>query len=302
MCSIAGAAGATHQPATNRKPIPPLKAPEKTPTTKDTPPPKSIPVPPGVSVQPTNPEAIKGPENARTAVPFPHPLITEVLYSVPTGVDGDANRDGTRNATGDEFIELINPHDKPIQLLGYVLTDESQGDKSKLRFTFPAVELKPGQVALVFNGYGASWTGPIGDSRAVAKGVSEAFDKAYLFTMRTTSNRAAFNNAGDSVSLIAPNNRPVQHVRWGTSAHSGVASAQGALDEVLPETSKTSAQRSGVRPGDAWRIHNELVPGIIFSPGKYEMDLAQPAPEKPTDPVEPEKMVGPKPVVLPVKK
>jgi hypothetical protein len=56
-------------------------------------------------------------------VPFPHPLITEVLYNVPTGPEGDANGDGTRSATGDEFIELINPHDKPINLKGYVLTD-----------------------------------------------------------------------------------------------------------------------------------------------------------------------------------
>jgi hypothetical protein len=58
-------------------------------------------------------------------VPFPHPLITEVLYAVPSGKDGDADQDGKRSATGDEFIELINPHDKPINLKGYVLSDAS---------------------------------------------------------------------------------------------------------------------------------------------------------------------------------
>ncbi|MFA6045777.1 MAG: hypothetical protein WC718_12405 [Phycisphaerales bacterium] len=59
------------------------------------------------------------------AVPFPHPLITEVLFNVPTGAKGDANGDGTRDAVGDEFVELINPHDKPIDLKGYVLTDSA---------------------------------------------------------------------------------------------------------------------------------------------------------------------------------
>lgn len=59
------------------------------------------------------------------SVPFPHPLITEVLFNVPSGARGDANGDGTRDAVGDEFVELINPHDKPIQLQGYVLTDSA---------------------------------------------------------------------------------------------------------------------------------------------------------------------------------
>jgi hypothetical protein len=56
-------------------------------------------------------------------VDFPHPLITEILYSVPGGRLGDANKDGTRSATGDEFVELVNPHDKPIELEGYRLSD-----------------------------------------------------------------------------------------------------------------------------------------------------------------------------------
>jgi len=65
-------------------------------------------------------------------VPFPHPLITEVLYAVPSGKDGDADQDGKRSATGDEFVELINPHDKPINLKGYVLSDASSqsGDEA----------------------------------------------------------------------------------------------------------------------------------------------------------------------------
>lgn len=63
------------------------------------------------------------PDQTAGKVAFPHPLISEVLYAVPSGKNGDANKDGVRSATGDEFIELVNPHDKPIELEGYRLSD-----------------------------------------------------------------------------------------------------------------------------------------------------------------------------------
>lgn len=122
-----------------------------------------------------------------TLVPYPHPLITEVLYNVPTGEDGDASKDGIRSATGDEFVELVNPHSKPIQLKGYTLSDgknakwnqkkpkpgtkknpapessdeppassdskDAKNDDARVFFTFPEMTLKPGQVVVVFNGY-----------------------------------------------------------------------------------------------------------------------------------------------------
>lgn len=66
-----------------------------------------------------------------TPAPTLHPVITEVLYAVPR--DGDADQDGKRSATGDEFIELINPHDKAINLKGYTLSDARTGTFSSNR-------------------------------------------------------------------------------------------------------------------------------------------------------------------------
>src|SRR5687768_184922 len=63
-------------------------------------PPVDAPAPPPATPPPAAP------------VPFPHPLITEVLYAVPNTPGSDANQDGTRHVAGDEFVELINPHDK----------------------------------------------------------------------------------------------------------------------------------------------------------------------------------------------
>ncbi|HJW47253.1 MAG TPA: hypothetical protein VJ484_12305, partial [Lysobacter sp.] len=60
-------------------------------------------------------------------VPYPNPLITEVHYNVRG--DGDAARDGQRDAVGDEFIELINPHDKPIRLRGFTLIDSDASSR-----------------------------------------------------------------------------------------------------------------------------------------------------------------------------
>src|SRR5262245_63294097 len=132
-----------------------------------------------------------------TLVPYPNPLITEIHYNVRG--DGDASMDGQRDAVGDEFVEIINPHDKPIRLRGFTLVDSDAyanksashgrrdrsddtkasgkdkpadkekaadkqrnqndddgpkaGESRQIRFTFPDLELKPGEVAVVFNGY-----------------------------------------------------------------------------------------------------------------------------------------------------
>lgn len=61
-------------------------------------------------------------EPAKGLVEFPHPLITEVYFAVGPGMGGDASGDGEREANGDEFVELVNPHDKPIQLKGYTIS------------------------------------------------------------------------------------------------------------------------------------------------------------------------------------
>ncbi|MCU0688782.1 MAG: lamin tail domain-containing protein, partial [Phycisphaerales bacterium] len=101
----------------------------------------------------------------KAKVSYPFPLITEVLYAVPTGGEGVANGDGVRHATGDEFIEIVNPHERPIEIGGFTLSDKRASERDKkggmksgaVRFTFPRCTLKPGQVAVVFNGCEAKW-------------------------------------------------------------------------------------------------------------------------------------------------
>lgn len=178
-------------------------------------------------------------------VAFPHPLITEVLFSVPGGKKGDANKDGVRSATGDEFIELVNPHDKAIELEGYRLADgtpegqsrdeepttkDGNKDASKpdtkrdhesnqLTFTFPKLTLQPGEVVVVFNGFESRIPGPVGDSAKAAE-KNDSFGGAYVFSMKAASSYQALSNQNDMVVLTAPAKsageeaQAIECVRW----------------------------------------------------------------------------------------
>jgi len=205
------------------------------------------------------------PKNGKTLVTKPHPIICEILYSVPKGEEGDADQNGSRSATGDEFIEIYNPHATPIDLKGYVLSDAAplkgpesdskrttrttpskkgkstsdsdatpgatpdapadgtnakppaKAKRSRLRFEFPALTLKPGETAVVFNGFESSAKGPISDGETAPKR-NENFANAYVFTMGTKSQFAALANDGDCVTLFAPDGRAIQCVRWGTAS------------------------------------------------------------------------------------
>lgn len=199
----------------------------------------------------TTPPAEPDKAGTQAKVPFPHPLITEVLYSVPGGKSGDANKDGMRSATGDEFIELINPHDKPIELEGYRLTDgqpagwqgrkegkpaektpeakpdakpdskpgakqDDEHEYQPLELTFPKLTLQPGEVVVVFNGFESSIPGPVGDATKAAS-KNDQFGGAYVFSFKAVDSYQALSNQNDMVVLTAPQSaggEAVECVRW----------------------------------------------------------------------------------------
>lgn len=238
--------------------------------------------------------AVKAPEGVvvkadAAAVPFPHPIITEVLFAVPSGAAGDANKDGVRDAAGDEFIELINPHDQPIQLFGYTLTDSQEPSKGQMKFAFPALELAPGAVVVVFNGFGAKIADPVGDNRTPPRSVSDAFGGAWVFSMRCASNKTALGNAGDHVMLAAPDGTRVQRVWWseeparreaeeqaGKEQASGGGAAEGGkvnkpplVEDFAPTGSRGSVTRDGVL-GERGRFTSTMeVERVALSPGVY---------------------------------
>lgn len=238
----------------------------------------------------------------KTLVPFPHPLISEVLYNVPGGVEGDADGDGVRSATGDEFVELVNPHDKPISLKGYTLTDGKNvkgqpgaggggtkppakpdsppkpevlpEDDSRVRFVFPDVTLEPGQVVVIFNGY----TGEAAPKKSPAETPKEtekprqpgAKPEPKRLSMEITSQYAAFANGGDCVLLSDAEGKPVQCITWGSQPKPPDDYAQ--LIEHVPEMKgRGSVTRVGLAKGLV--VHREQtgdMKGLPFSPGVWE--------------------------------
>lgn len=256
----------------------------------------------------------------KTLVPYPHPLITELLYAVPSGVAGDANPDGHRSATGDEFVELVNPHTRPINLKGYTLSDGTPDldadpqpalPKSKpvappdaappvprlqpthIHFTFPDLTLKPGQIVLVFNGYEQTFPAPTGDAQAAPSATNPAFHGAYLFSMNIDSQFIAFANRGDCLLLSDPSGVPVHCISWGKSDKNKPTPAP--FTEEAPE-SRGSVQRAGLFRG--LHPHPDLngdLAGLPFSPGQFDPKAAPPpagppAKGKPVSPTKP----GPK--------
>lgn len=290
-------------------PQPPIPADQDSPAA--TPAPRSAPKPASrpASTAPATPAKVAPP------VPFPHPLITEVLYAVPTGDEGDADGDGVRSATGDEFVELINPHTRPIRLKGYVLTDGrnlvssggtsrasrreppagttpargTQGGsggeidrKSRIRFEFPDITLQPGQVVVVFNGFKGKDSKRVTDPDAAPKTLVKAVAGAQapiILSMGITSQFAAFANAGDCVLLMDPKGNGIHCIAWGEKTKPPEDAAP--LLERAPE-GRGSVVRVGLARGLG--EHSELDPaGRLFSPGVHD-----PAPPvNPPEPVEP---------------
>lgn len=75
-------------------------------------------------------------------------VINEFLADPAMGLAGDANKDGVRSASQDEFVEILNYGFSPVDLTGWSLSDGSA-----IRHVFPSdTELLPYQYLAVFGG------------------------------------------------------------------------------------------------------------------------------------------------------
>lgn len=205
-------------------------------------------------------------------VDYPYPLITEVLFDVPEGAAGDASGDGQRHATGDEFIEVTNPHDRSISLGGYILSDRNHPGRAGFSFQFPALKLKPGESAVVFNGLETRVRGSVGTTERRAR-ASREFAKAYVFTAQNDSGSVGLANSGDWVLLSTHRGRPIHCVYWG-EFEAELPQGPGLLIEQASRETRGSVHRAPASPPDAdheqlgaWSRHHEHA-GLRFSPGQ----------------------------------
>lgn len=201
------------------------------------------------------------------------PLITEVLYAVPQGAEGDANGDGSRHATGDEFVEIHNPTGKSITLSGWTITDRNAPDAGQFLFAFPAFRLGPGETVVVFNGLDQKTPGPVGDAENAPKEKNPRFHDAWVFTAGNTSSQVGLANSGDWVCLRTARGEVVSVVRWGETDETPPV-GDDRLAEV-PRTGSASVQRTLAAADAAFEAH-PTVQGLRCSPGLPPPSAGQP--------------------------
>ena len=128
--------------------------------------------------------------------------LNEVLADPASGAEGDANGDGVRSSSDDEFVEILNVGTEPVDLAGYVLRDSTD-----VRHRFPdslTLWLEPGGFLTIFGG---------GDVSAVP-GLAVISSEGGL----------SLNNGGDRVTLLAPD---------GEVADSHLYGSEGGRDRSL---------------------------------------------------------------------
>jgi uncharacterized protein (TIGR03437 family) len=92
---------------------------------------------------------------ATVSVTAPTVVFNEVLADPPDGSDGDANRDGTRDGSDDEFVELVNSTGSVVNISGWTIKTQAAGSANQItRHTFGAGTSLPADEAVVVFGGG----------------------------------------------------------------------------------------------------------------------------------------------------
>jgi hypothetical protein len=170
-----------------------------------------------------------------------HLVINEILADPPNGRAGDANADGVRDASDDEFVELVNTGNAPVCLAGWTLGDANEPE----RHVFPlGAALPPGRALVVFGG-----------------GVPTGRFGGATVQWAAFGGRLNLSNAGDVLTLRDAGGTQVKQVSWGDCAGAPCASEHRAGDLGFGSSLVRWPELTGT-----WRAHDEVAPSR-FSPG-----------------------------------
>lgn len=169
--------------------------------------------------------------------------INEFLADPPDGAAGDANGDGTRDSSQDEFIEVINRAGEAMNVGGFSLSDASQ-----IRFSFPFNTMIPANESAVVFGGGM----PQGE-----------FGNAGINGLVFVAN-LSLGNTGDSVILKDASGAAVEVIAFGV--------AEGSANQSLnrnPDVTGTGFTTHSTIPGSGGRLFSPgaKVDGTPFTPG-----------------------------------
>jgi len=131
-------------------------------------------------------------------------VINEFLADPPDGLAGDANHDGVRDTSADEFVELVNATTHDIDISGYQLQSRSlTTTNDTLRHRFAAgTKLPAGAAIVVFGGGSPNANNSIFGGSQVIK---------------ASSGGLSLVNAGGVITLRNSTGAIVTSVAYGTS-------------------------------------------------------------------------------------
>ena len=169
-------------------------------------------------------------------------VINEVLADPPSGDRGDANRDGIRHTSKDEFVEILNTGSDTIAIGGWQLSDRG----STKPYTFPNdTRIAPGEYIVLFGG-----------------GTPTGFESKVFVDDGKIG--GGLSNSGDVVFLINPTlNDTIARAEWGK---------EGGKDQSLVRYPEGTGR---------WVLHSDSPGRGLFSPGKPRslFDILQSFPE-----------------------
>jgi hypothetical protein len=131
-------------------------------------------------------------------------VINEFLADPADGLAGDANHDGVRDASADEFIELVNSTTSDIDLSGYQLqTRALNATTDTLRHRFAnGTRLFAGTAIVIFGGGAPNATNPLFGGAQIVK---------------ASSGGLSLVNSGGVITLRNKNSEIVSSIAYGTS-------------------------------------------------------------------------------------
>jgi hypothetical protein len=168
-------------------------------------------------------------------------LINEFLADPPDGPapSGDANCDGTRDGSEDEFVEIVNVSTAAVTLEGITISDGAS-----LRHTFAAgVILQPGKAVVVYGGGTPSCTVP-----------------SDVMVLTASTGQIGLNNAGDTITIADSMGNTIVAYTYG---------GEGGNNESLtlnPDLNDTDASETGIA-GFGGHIAADTADGSPYSPG-----------------------------------
>jgi len=180
-------------------------------------------------------------EPTTAAAAAPHLVINEILADPPNARAGDANADGVRDASDDEFVELVNTGTAPLCLAGWTLGDANEAG----RHVFPlGAALPPGRALVVFGG-----------------GVPTGRFGGATVQWAAFNGRLNLSNAGDVLTLRDAGGTRAKQLSWGDCAGEPCASEHYTGDLGVESSLVRWPELTGT-----WRAHGEVA-GSRFSPG-----------------------------------